>query len=199
MKFLYKTISLIIIIMISASGCTRTSPTRFYVLSPMKKTDIKATRISSRISVGVGPVSIPDYLDRPQIIVRTSENRLDLREFDKWAGSLKHDVPRVIADDISTILGTDKVFIFPWAASLNPRFEVKIDITRFDGNKKGMVLLDAKWVIMAKNGRKTLAMKRSIIKTHAEKPGIEGLIRAKSMALGELGKIISNKILKFAR
>ncbi len=199
MKFLCKPISLIIIVMAFALGCSRTSPTRFYVLSPMERSAINVVRISGKISVGVGPVSIPDYLDRPQIIVRTSENRLELKEFDKWAGSLKHDVPRVISDDLSTLLGTDKVFTFPWTTSLNPKFEVKIDITRFDGNEKGEVVLDAKWVVMTKSGRKTLAMERSIIKRHAEKPGIEELVSAKSMALGELSRIIANKIMKFVR
>ena len=61
--------------------------------------------------VAVGPVAIPDYLDRPQILTRSGPSELQLAEFERWAGSLEKDVSRVLAENLSTLLEKDHVIV----------------------------------------------------------------------------------------
>jgi uncharacterized lipoprotein YmbA len=71
-------------------GCASTKPARFYTLSPLDGTGERSGTVPAeqRIAVAVGPIAIPDYLDRPQILTRSGPRELELSEFERWAGSL---------------------------------------------------------------------------------------------------------------
>ena len=89
---------LILLTMIFLSGCGGSSaPSKFYLLSSLAKSDAQTRNPESpvRLAVGVGPVEVPAYLDRPQIVTRLSLNTLRLAEFDKWAEPLKDTVSRI--------------------------------------------------------------------------------------------------------
>ena len=61
----------------------KSSPSHFYMLGPQ----IENTNIQNMddISMGVGPIIIPGYIDRPQIVTKTETAELHLSEFDRWA------------------------------------------------------------------------------------------------------------------
>ncbi|MCB1821939.1 MAG: membrane integrity-associated transporter subunit PqiC, partial [Candidatus Competibacteraceae bacterium] len=75
------------------AGCGSTPPTAFYTLSPLSASLPTAQTSASRsdVTIGVGPVTVPEFLDRPQIVTRTTANRLDVDEFHRWGGSLQED------------------------------------------------------------------------------------------------------------
>ena len=68
-------------------GCGSTQPARFYALSSMKEAKMApgAKTGLSGVAVGIGPIRIADYLDRPDIVTRDTGNRLKLAEFELWA------------------------------------------------------------------------------------------------------------------
>ena len=73
------------LIAMTLAGCAGTEPSNYYLLSalPAPETPIRATP-SDQLAVGVGPVTLPMYLDRPQLVTRASPNRLDLAAFNKF-------------------------------------------------------------------------------------------------------------------
>ena len=68
------------------SGCFGSKPTRFYMLSSTGDVAATADRSGASRVIAVGPIAIPDYVDRPQIVVRESANQVRLAGFDNWAG-----------------------------------------------------------------------------------------------------------------
>ena len=59
-------------LLILTVGCSRTQTTRFYTLTSLTEpqTDVGAPSSGQGIAVGLGPIALPEYLDRPQIAVR---------------------------------------------------------------------------------------------------------------------------------
>ena len=101
------------------TGCSSTSPSRFFVLTSQDR--LVAGHLQSDVSIGVGPIVLPHYLDRPQIVTRTGQNELRLAEFDRWAEPLTENVSRVLTEDLCKLLETEQVSIVPFRCS--PRGE----------------------------------------------------------------------------
>ena len=57
------------------AGCAGTESSRFYTLMPMPGSDAKIfSRAESQdVSIGVGPVRMPDYLDRQPIVTTSNQ------------------------------------------------------------------------------------------------------------------------------
>src|SRR5215510_9952978 len=91
-------------------GCA-SQPSRFYLLSalPSTETASPATSGQQRPTIGVGPVTLPRYVDRPQIVTRTSPYEIKVAEFDRWAEALDSNFSRVLADNLSFLLPTARV------------------------------------------------------------------------------------------
>src|SRR5882757_4935 len=89
------------------SGCAESKPARFYVLTPLMAA--KEATAAKGPALGVGPVVIPQYLDRPEIVTRSSDNRLDLANFDQWGGRFGDNITRALAENLSGLLKTDRV------------------------------------------------------------------------------------------
>src|SRR5271157_1862130 len=91
----------IALFMVILTGCARSPSSKFYQLNEVLNETSATHAVSPDLSqvIAIGPVRIPDYLDRPQIVIRSGKNELKLSEFDRWAGSLESDVSRVLVDD----------------------------------------------------------------------------------------------------
>ena len=90
-------------------GCAGMSPpSNFYVLStlPESAAGTQSDGDESKIEIGVGPVKLPEYLDRSQIITRISPNALKVAAFDRWAEPLKSSFPRILMENLATLLNT---------------------------------------------------------------------------------------------
>jgi uncharacterized protein len=104
----------------------------------------------SRCTVGIGPVDIPDYLERPHIVARSSENEAVVAEYDRWAGSLKQDVTRVLIENVSYHLpaGTP---VLSWKRNIPMDYRVAVDITRLDIAPGRAVVMGAQWAVFLKD------------------------------------------------
>ena len=92
------------------------------------------------VALGIGPVALPDYLDRPEIVTRSSGNELSLADFDQWAGRLEDNFTRVLAENLSSILETDRVSLYPWKSSTPVDFQVTVEVSRFERAANGAIL-----------------------------------------------------------
>ena len=175
------------------SGCTRSMPPKFYLLHPLQEA-AAGKQLAHSLSIGVGPVHMPEYLDRPQIVTRVSPGEVRLADFERWAEPLKGNFSRVLGENLSLLLATDRISIFPWTGAPHIDYRVTVEVTRFDGAPGKAVLLDSRWSLIQEQDRKTLMEKRSVITIPAEGQDFNGLVAAQSKAVAALSREIAGAI-----
>ncbi len=179
-----------------AGGCGTSQYAKFYTLSPLEDKDAERNVKTAQhdIGRGIGPIKLPEQLDRPQIVTRTSRNELKLSEFNRWAGSLVDDFSNVFAENLSILLNTDRIFIFPWRGPVSVQYRVEVEVSRFDGALGEDAVLNARWMILGVNSHKMLVMKRSNIKEPTSANTYKAMVAAQSRAVGRLSQEIAKAI-----
>jgi uncharacterized lipoprotein YmbA len=178
------------------AGCPSTQPSKFYVLSPLSSPEQtgNASLGNNALAIGIGPIEIPAYLDRPQIVKRRSSHELELAEFHKWGEPLKANISRVLGENLSGLLLTDEIYLFPWKRSAPFHYQVLVRITRFDTSPEGDAILNARWEIRAYNERDVLAIRRSHFRTPESGQGYQSTVSAMSRNLDDLSQVIATTI-----
>lgn len=182
-----------------AAGCAPvTLPTRFYVLSPLPGSGAAAPGPIRDLAVGVGPIAIPAYLDRPQLVTRTAQDEVALADFDQWAEPLRNAVSRILAENLAARLPTERVTTFPWRGSRSVQYQVAAEILRFEGTPAGDVVLRARWRLLDTRGRE-LVVRTSAVTEAADGPGYAPMAAALSRALASLSDEMATAITTAAR
>jgi uncharacterized lipoprotein YmbA len=180
------------------AGCGgSTQRVEFYTLNPLSGMQAKANTPAAdqELSIGVGPVEIPEMLDRPQIVTRSGPNKLNIDEFNRWAGRLDENFARVLAQNISSLLGTDQVAVYPWQADFKPRYRIPMKIRYFEGQWGKDVLLEAVWSVASQQRKQTNSVRKSVIKEPlSPEPDYEALVAAHSRAIAQLSREIVKEI-----
>jgi len=182
-----------IILVICLSGCSTTPMVKYYILSGMQ-VDISETVASETITIGLGPVEFPKFLDRPQIVTRESQNRVVMSEFHRWAGSFPEDFLRVLGRNLSMLLPTDQVVVHPWTDQFSPAGRILLTVEQFDGCFVGGVVLDVTWSFLNQKSAKALVRKHALIKEPLADKNYESLVAAQSRAIATLSHAIVNEI-----
>ncbi|MGH8679239.1 MAG: PqiC family protein, partial [Burkholderiales bacterium] len=138
------------------AGCGSSPKSHFYTLSSgaaLERSDAKA-----QYSVAIGPVTVPEIIDRPQIVTSIAANQVQIAEQARWASPLKSEISRVIADNLMQLLNGAYVYVYPQNISLNADYQVLVEVQRFDSMLGDAVTVEALWAVRpaqdgaAKNG-----------------------------------------------
>jgi uncharacterized protein len=173
-----------------AAGCLGgNAPTRFYVLAPGEMTAVTAPALS----VGLGPIGLAGYLDRPQIVTRPAADKIDLGEFDQWGEPLRDGVSRVLAEDLARQMPSAKISVFPWRGLEQIRYQVIVNVTRLDGPSGGDLTLEARWRILD-NAGKEMTAKTTRISEPTGAAGYSPTVSAMSRALAALSREIAQAL-----
>jgi hypothetical protein len=177
-------------------GCASSHPSRFYLLHPLAAPETGGQKPPAHgsLTLGIGPVLVAKYLDRPQIAVRVSDNEIYLSEFHRWAEPLENNLTRVLAENLSLQLGTEHIEIFPWKSSSPIDYQVRVMIAQFDGKPGGQAVLKARWTVFAKKGEAPALDKMTTITEPVESRKYEALVRAQNSALEQLSREIAAAI-----
>lgn len=182
------------------AGCAVGQPTRFYTLSGLTpQPGEPLPLLPSDRTVGVGPVTLPAYLDRPQVVTRAGNNRMNLADFDSWAEPLQGLFARVLADNLALLLGTDDVLLLPQRRLMPLDYQVEVEVARFDVDTAGSATLDARWWVYGRGGERLLQSGRSTITEPAEVGDYADGAAALSRALGAMSTEIAQAIAAQAR
>lgn len=177
------------VVLAVSAGCG-SSPTRFYALNSLPQ-GAGSTGGAARPgpAIGVGPVSVPERLNRPEIVTWANESMLHLADFDQWASPLQDSITRVLAENLSVLLPTDRAAIFPWPSDTPIDYEVRVEVTRFEGALGRDCSLIARWSILRRAGKQTKAGRSS----HTEPAGesYTTLVAAQSRLVGTLSRDIA--------
>jgi uncharacterized protein len=177
-------------------GCASSPASRFYTLSSLPgPVKAKAEQpLSQGPTIGLGPIRFPDYLDRPGIVTRSSGNTIEIAEFDLWAGSLKDDFSRVLAENLSILLETDKMVLYPYFGAIPIDFRIGMNLNRFEGSPGGGVVLEATWAILSGPDKKEAFVQKSQITEPVSGSDYQALVAAQSRAVEKLGREIAKAI-----
>jgi uncharacterized protein len=170
----------IVLLAAAVCGCS-TAPSRFYTLDATAVSDGTAP-VSYPIMVG--PVSVPAAVDRPEFVVETAPNRVEVDEFNRWAAPINDAVAQVVAGDLVKLLGTPNVAAAPMA-NFDPAYRVTIDIQRFDSFPSQAALVEAVWTVHSTAGGETRSG-RTVAREAVAGNGFDALAAAHSRALAKM-------------
>jgi uncharacterized lipoprotein YmbA len=196
-NFFHKVMLMLTFTTLLFAGCRSSAPpVEFYTLNPLSGMEgqVNTAETDQKLSVGVGPVEIPEILDRPQIVTRSGPNKLQVDEFHRWAGRLDENFARVLAENISLLLGTDQVVVYPWQADFKPRYRIALEVRYFEGQWGEDVLLEVLWTLASRESQETLTARKSVIKEPLSATTFEELVAAQSRAIAQLSREIVREI-----
>lgn len=177
-------------------GCASSPTPRFYLLSPLtiSGSELKPPADERCLSIGIGPIKIPGYLDQAQIVTRSTANELTLAEFDRWAEPLKENFTRVLSQNLSTLLCTKSVVVFPWRGTIPVDYRIETDVLRFDGILGGHASLEAWWRVFSADGKIMLLARKSDLSEPAGGRDYKSLVSAQGRTLEKLSREIAEAI-----
>lgn len=183
------------VVLLSASlvllaGCSSPA-TRFYVLSA--RPTQAPMNLGQEVAIGVGPVELPDYLDRPQIVTRSGQNELKLADFDHWGESLKDNTTEVLAENLAALLGSKKISLYPWKRSTWVNYQVTVKIIRFDRTETGETVLFTRWSILNNEGKEVYSHE-SRYSENASGQGYANTVAAMDQVLAQFSREVATAI-----
>ncbi|MGE5155357.1 MAG: membrane integrity-associated transporter subunit PqiC [Bdellovibrio bacteriovorus] len=169
-------------------GCAST-PARFYTLSA----ELPPAAQAPRISVVVGPVSIPSDVDRPQMVLKEGPNQVRIDEDNRWAAPLADAITSVVAENLAALLGTPRVTVFPDRIAGDGAYGVTIEVQQFVSEPGSAATLSAVWTVRrGADGRTETG--RTRVREPVKGSGYEDLAAAHSRALGTLSRQIADTL-----
>jgi uncharacterized lipoprotein YmbA len=137
-----------------AAGCSVLSPqedhSRYFVLTPSANSDVSASAgvaTAKQLSVGLGPITLPQYLERPQVVTRLSDTEFSVSDNDRWGEPLDASVSRVLAEDLASDLPNSQIVAFPWSRKTRIDCKVTVDFRRLERTADGNARVQAIWTI----------------------------------------------------
>ncbi len=137
---------------------------KFFMLSPISQEGVSraSASLDQQIAIGVGPIDFPDYVKRPEVVTRTAPNRIDVSEENRWAGPLDRNFSRVLSENLSTLLNTQRVQNYPWNRVTPVDYQVAVNVEQFDTDGKQATLI-ARWSIRdGRNGKELYASQTTL-------------------------------------
>jgi uncharacterized lipoprotein YmbA len=144
--------------------------------------------------IGVGPIHLPGYLDQDQIVTRTSQNGISLSDGERWAEPLEDNITHVLGQNLSSLLQTDQITMYPWPSQQRPTYQLEIDILSFETDTAGRAQLVARWLLRDVASRQTIAEKETHLTASAAGGSTEQSVASLSQALGDFGVEIAKVI-----
>ena len=126
--------------------------------------------------------------------MRSDQNRLDVSVNDRWAEPLEENFSRVLSQNLALLLNTDLIVIHPWSLANRPRYQVEIEVFRFEANSERNGQLFARWSVLDSADKKVAVVKESRVTRNAKEKSTDGSVAALSDAVGDLSREIANAV-----
>ncbi len=185
---------------VALSGCVNLGPgttegPRLFLLGPLPETGQVAEpgKTAGSRGIVVGPVAVPEHLNRPQLVVRPDPYRVEASEGAQWAEPLDENITRVLAENLSSLLGTETVYLFPWDPVGPAAIQVAVDVVRFDATPAGTARLEARWTLRLPD-RGVELRRATRVAVPVDGTGPEAQVAALSETLSSLGRDIAGAI-----
>jgi uncharacterized protein len=180
-----------------ASFSAKRDPSRFFTLSALSQEETispKPPSESSGISLGIGPITLPGYLDRQEIVIRVAQNQINLSENDRWAEPLEENFYRVLSQNVAAILRADRINAYPWPVDKKPVYQVEVEVLRFEANATQEVQLSARWAVRNSTKKDVIRYRETRLSRPAKARSTAASVAALSEVLGDFSREIADAI-----
>lgn len=133
-----------------ACACAAVPPERFYVLSS-PGTAAEAPPPAAARDVELIVTSIPDSVDRPQLVRGIGPNEVEVLDLDRWGEPVRSGISTVLLHDLQRRLPGRRVVPAGTPDTHEP-LGVAVDIVAMQGTRAGAVHLEARWRLHAAGG-----------------------------------------------
>jgi uncharacterized lipoprotein YmbA len=148
------------------SACATAPPPRLYVLSSLTSPSTEprqlalaatpespsgapaAQRRAAMTTIGIVPITVAEYLDRPEIIVRRTPNELQILENDRWAEPVGTTATRALVENLGVLLSQSRVSSLPLRGTQRATYELSLDLTTFEVDEGGAAVLAGDWTLI---------------------------------------------------
>lgn len=178
----------ILIMAALVSGCGSTPQSDHYILTAFSG----EAPGNSGPSIGVGPVTVPEFLNRQAMVINQDDHKLRIAKYDRWAEPLIDGVRRVMAVNLASLLDTQKVQTFPWLRSDPPRFGLEINIIEFSAQDSSTRLI-AKWILRNISENQIIEQRFSNLDVQAADSSPASIAEAYSELLAQLSREIASE------
>lgn len=187
-------------ILILVGGCAGAPSPKFYTLSSMSdQVDRQEVLTETHpLSVAIAPIKFPDFLDRSQIVTRPSPNTLKMSEFHRWGGTLSSNFMRVLGENLSTLLGTDRIFYARQAKAFPIDYHLTLNVKTFEGEIGEEVVLDVDWAVIDQQNKEVAMMQNTVIREPVQQLDYESFVAAQSRALAALSHRIADALEQYS-
>jgi uncharacterized protein len=183
------------------AGCSSSPQPRFYTLSPDIPPGVTGTATFAH-AVSIGPVTLPEVVNRPQFVVGAGANRVVVLEQRRWAEPLKDALAEALAEYLGRDLGGARVTPFAQTASVNAQFDVAIDVQQFEMIEGQAAVLDVVWSIRRRGVNDGAVVGHSAVRepvttgAAAANDAYDALVAAQVRALATVSRDIANRLMQ---
>jgi uncharacterized lipoprotein YmbA len=174
-------------------SCGSSKPSRYYILTGHKEA-LQSGNATQNLKIGVGPIQFPEYLRRPQIVSFLGTQQLNLAEFDRWAEPLDENFGRILAENLTLLIPTEQIFIYPFLSNNPLDYHLIIDVRQFEMNVQSQVILIAQWQIFPGAQDQPIMTKRSEYLESVNSENYESVIAGMSNLTASLSREIAETI-----
>lgn len=166
------------------AGCLSLGPradrTRYYALEPRPAPPPAGAAPLGVL--GLGPVQLPAYLDRPELVTRGEGASVEVAGDERWAAPLEALFVAALAEDLRAGVPAREVVTWPWPAGAAPEWVVSVEVLRFERAPDGTAVLEARWALR----RGAEAVERGLTRAR-ERPAAAG----SDASVGALGDAVA--------
>lgn len=148
-----------VLIFLFLSGCGSSPPVEYYALTPISGTG-SVDPVDAKM-LGIGPLDVPGYLARPQLVTQESGSAVKVDEFNRWAEPLDIALPRVVATNVDQLLDSIVVVTFPYSARVRIDYRLIGRVVRFDADQSGEAVLEVQWGVQDAEANTVLTPRRT--------------------------------------
>lgn len=182
-----KNVSLFAVLLIALATISCSSPGSYYQL----KAEGPASTNASGVAIGVGPVTLPDYIDRGELVFQNSEYRFEIPLSHRWAGSLRDTTTRVLGTNLARRLNTGNLSLYPWSSGAKIDYQVAVDVRRFHAISEGDAILEVAWTVGNVREGRVVARRSSTFTEPLVGNGYDAIVAAESRLLARLADAIA--------
>lgn len=184
----------VMMVPIVLGACASSSPARFYTLHALVPAQEQGTLDFGDQWVGIGPVRIPDYMDRPQLVTRGDGHRIEIHEFDRWADGIVDRVLLVMMENVVRLSDSKRVAPYPWPSAFRPDRRVVGEILAFESGPTGEVVLRVRWLMHDTGNSREGEVRVSEYKESASPGDFDGIVAAMSRALERWSRDVADEL-----
>jgi len=183
---------LVLLVALGAGGCVlapRPDHTRYYTLSP--EAGPPAAARGTAPSLGLGPITWPPYLDRPELATRLGPEQIGYSAVERWAAPLDEIFERALAEDLRARVPAREVVLWPWSRSAPPDLAVSVQVLRFESEAAGAAVFDARWTLQGGAGGPALASGETRFREAVPPNDAASAVAALARGIGSLARDVA--------